>query len=88
MKVRKSKRQSAWEFMRRNPTFCAEDAMLITDMGMQNMRQLMGQLKQANIAKCISKHSVPFEEKVFRVLDAKSIICPVKSLPKTKRKNK
>jgi len=82
MKIRKSKRQSAWEFMRRNRNFLAGDVMMITQMSKQNMRQLIMQLKQKNLVEPLSKNSLPFEEKIFFLKDAGAVICPVKSFKK------
>jgi len=82
MRIRKSKRQSAWEFMRRNPVFLAGDVMMITNMSMQNMRQIIMQLKQINMIETLSKHSIKFEEKTFRLTDTSAVICPVRAIKK------
>lgn len=78
-KVRRSKRQSAWEFMRRNRYFRVGDVMMITQMGKQNMRVFIGQLTKEKILRGESKISLPFTEKFFRLIDDRGVACPVAS---------
>lgn len=88
MKIRRSKRQSAWEFMRRNQTFRAEDVLIITQMSKQNMRVLISQLVKLGLLQSSSKRNIPLEDKVFILMNASSVICPVKSPSKYIKKEK
>ena len=83
-KIRQSKRQSAWEYMRRNRVFRVEDVMIITQISKQNIRLLLTQLTKAKIITQTQRKQA-LEDKVFRVIDANSIICPVKSYKKKER---
>jgi len=79
MRIRKSKRQSCWEFMRRNREFEVGDAMMITQMGAANMRRFLTQLVRRGTCKCLSKGNVAFTKKRFFVLDTQEVVCPVGS---------
>jgi len=79
-KIRKSKRQSAWEYMRRNPTFLANDILLITGLSKQHLRLFIGELKKQKIVKQISTGRLPFEKKRFRIIGKiESVLCPIKT---------
>jgi len=79
MRIRKSKRQSAWEFMRRNQTFSIGDVMMITQMKEESMRLFLRQLVRAAKVKCLSKRNVALKKKRYLVLDARCVVCPVNS---------
>jgi len=65
--------------MRRNREFRCGDVEMITQMGTQNIRVLMGQLLKGGFVKTSSKKNVPLSDKIFTVLNASSVVCPVKS---------
>ena len=79
MKIRRSKRQSAWEYMRRNRRFVVGNVMAITELGGQAMKLLLSQLRREEIVRTYSKRNIPMSQKVYEVLDASSVVCPVKS---------
>jgi len=79
-RIRRSKRQSAWEYMRRNPTFLANDILIITGLSKLHLRLLIGELKKQKIVKQISTGRLPFEKKSFRVIGkTESVVCPIKT---------
>jgi len=89
-KIRKSKRQSAWSFMRRNRIFRVGDVMIITQMSQQNLRLLIGQLVKSGYIEGSNNNSKnkPLTDKTFKVIKAKEVVCPVKSPSKYVKKDR
>ncbi len=73
---RKSKRQQAWEYMRRNRNFRVGDILLILDISEQMLGLMLRQLMQAGYLKKI-KSERTFRDKQFKLLKNTGVICPV-----------
>ena len=74
-KIRQSKRQKAWQYMRRNPIFAVNDILILLEMSERSLMEMMRQLSHAEYVKQISGGKV-FRKRVYKLLRNTGVICP------------
>lgn len=73
--IRKSNRQNAWVYMRRNPIFAVKDILLILEMSEKSLMMLVRQLSNDGYLKQISGGKV-FRERNYKLIKNTGVICP------------
>ncbi len=72
---RKTKRQRAWEYMRRNRVFRVGDVLLVLEMSENSLQMLLRQLVQAKYIKMV-EHKRAFIDKKYKLVKNTGVVCP------------
>ena len=72
---KKTNRQKAWDYMRRNRTFRVGDLLVVLEISEGSLKSLVRQLSQAKyIVK--SNRVQSFRDKEFRLVKNTGVVCP------------